>query len=1088
MVFLVLLSIPAILSASPLWLRYPAISPDGEQVVFSYKGDLYAVSSSGGKAVPLTLNESHDFMPVFSPDGSRIAFASDRNGSFDIYVMPSSGGDAKRLTYYSTGDFPNGFSPDGSAILFTATRIDAQTSVQYPSGSLPELYSVSLDATRPVRILSTPAIGAKYDKTGNRIVYYDRKGPEDDWRKHHTSSIARDVWLYETRTGAHRKLTDFAGEDRNPVFAPDQNSIFYLSEQSGSFNVWQMDLQTGATTQITNHENHPVRFLTISDNADLCYTYNGEIYLLGSGDADERKLEIEIVSDREMAETKYVTPPGGITELALSPTGEELAFVMRGEIFVTSIEHGDTRRITDTPQQERSISFSPDARSILFAAERDTSWDVFSISISDDNEPYFFAATDFDEKKIAATAEEEFQPSYSPDGKEVAYLENRTTLKVIDLESGKTRIVLPGDLNYSYADGDQWYSWSPDGSHFLVEFIDRGRWSSEIGLVSAEGGEVTNLTNSGYEDFRPRWSLDGEVMVYLTDRYGMRTHGSWGSEDDVMLTFFTEESWYKHNLSESELAIWKKKEEKSKKKDDKDGDDEDKKDDDKDNDKDNDKDESAWFTPKELPDPVEYDLDQIENRTKRLTIHSSRMADALLTPDGEQLLYLVRFEKNYDLWSYKHRESEIKLLTKLGAKRISSFTLDDEGKNAYLVADGKLVKIEVGSGDKKPVSHSAKMYLDPAAEREYLFEHVWRQVREKFYKKDLHGVDWDFYKREYARFLPHITNNHDFADMLSEMLGELNASHTGAGYRSNVKGGDATAALGVFYDSEYDGPGLRIAEIIEKSPLSKPGTKISEGTVILEVDGIPIEERTNFYQLLNHKADKNVRLTFQSDGETFTEVVKPISLGTERGLLYERWIESRRAETERLSNGRLGYVHIRSMSDRSFRDVYSEILGRNADKEGLVVDTRFNSGGNLTNQLVTFLSGKVYASNVPRGQKVGEEPWDKWNRPSIVVMSEGNYSDAHYFPWAYRELGIGELVGMPVPGTATSVWWETLQDRSLYFGIPEVGIVDNRGNYLENAQLEPDYLVDNDPETVVEGRDRQLEKAVEVLLRQIDSQ
>ena len=1078
---------PTLLNASPLWLRYPAISPDGENVVFSYKGDLFSVPVNGGQAIPLTVNDSYDFVPVFSPDGSKIAFSSDRYGDFDIFVMPSGGGDATRLTYYSTGDFPSDFAPDGSAVIFSASRLDDYENVQFPSGALTELYSVPVNGGRVEQVLSTPALSAKYDKSGNRIIYHDRKGFEDGWRKHHTSSITRDLWIYDKNTGKHTQLTDYEGEDRNPVFSPDQNSIYYLCERSGSSNVWKKDLASGQSTQITTHDKHPVRFLTISDNGDLCYSYNGEIYILESGSQSSRKLNVEILPDMTTAETKYISAPGGATELALSPTGKEIAFVIRGEIFVTSIEHGDTRRITNTPQQERSISFSPDARSILFAAERGTSWDVYSISIADENEPYFYVATEFEEKPVIATAKEEYQPSYSPDGKEVAYLEDRTTLKVVNLESGKTRVIMPGDVNYSYADGDQWYEWSPDGSHFLVEYLDRGRWSAEVGLVSAKGNsEIINITNSGYEDIRPRWGLDGAAVVYLTNRYGMKYHGSWGTEDDVMLTFLTAESWYKFNLNESEFEIWKKRQEISEKDDDKDNGDKDK-DKDKDKEKDKDEDKSPWFTPKELPDPVEYDLSEIENRTKKLTIHSSRMADALLTPDGEQLLYLVRFEKNYDLWSYKHRDSEIKLLTKLGARRVSSFTLDDEGSNVFLVADGKPIKIEIASGNQKPISYNAKMYLDPAAEREYLFEHAWRQLREKFYSKDLHGVDWDFYKKEYARFLPHINNNYDFADVLSEMLGELNASHTGAGYIPNIKGKDETAVLGVFFDLDYDGPGLKIAEIIDKSPLSKPESKITEGTIILEIDGVPIERGMNYYPLLNHKVGENVRLTLRDNGEEFTEIVKPIGLRQQRNLLYERWIESRRTETERLSKGRLGYVHIRSMSDRSFRDVFSEILGRYADKEGLVVDTRFNSGGNLTDRLVDFLSGKVYASNVPRGQKIGEEPSDRWNRPSIVVMSEGNYSDAHYFPWAFRELGLGKLVGMPVPGTATSVWWETLQDRSLYFGIPEVGIVDNRGNYLENLQLEPDYMVDNDYETVVKGRDMQLEKAVEVILQEIDS-
>ena len=369
-----------------------------------------------------------------------------------------------------------------------------------------------------------------------------------------------------------------------------------------------------------------------------------------------------------------------------------------------------------------------------------------------------------------------------------------------------------------------------------------------------------------------------------------------------------------------------------------------------------------------------------------------------------------------------------------------------------------------------------------------MFEHVWRQMNKKFYQPEMHGVDWKAYKKDYAEFLPHIDNNWDFAEMLSEMLGELNASHTGSRYRARAEGADATATLGCFYDPEHRGKGLKILEIMDRSPLAKDGSKIEVGTVIEKIDGVEIAAGANFYPLLNHKAGEHVLLSLRDakGKETWEEVVKPIGRRAQQRLLYERWIKSRRAETERLSKGRLGYVHVPTMADGFFRDAYTEIMGRYVDKEGVVVDTRFNNGGNLTEDLANFLDGEAFATNVPRGQMIGTEGGKRWNRPSIVIQNEANYSDAHYFPWAYKELGVGQLVGMPVPGTATAVWWETLLDRTIYFGIPQVGVVDRRGNYLENLQLEPDHLVNNDPESVAKGRDLQLEKAVEVLLGEID--
>jgi C-terminal processing protease CtpA/Prc len=379
------------------------------------------------------------------------------------------------------------------------------------------------------------------------------------------------------------------------------------------------------------------------------------------------------------------------------------------------------------------------------------------------------------------------------------------------------------------------------------------------------------------------------------------------------------------------------------------------------------------------------------------------------------------------------------------------------------------------------------MHLVRAAEREYMFDHVWRQVLKKFYDTTLHGIDWKYYGDNYRRFLPYINNNFDYAEMLSEMLGELNGSHTGSGYRYNNPKGDRTARLGVFWDDSYSGPGLKIAEVIEKSPLIKEGSKIKAGTVIEKIDGKPVNNKSELFVLLNHKEGKLTLLSLldPSSGKRWEETVKPVSNGKVSELLYERWVKRRRAEVDSLSGGKLGYVHVRGMNSASFRVAYSDILGRNYHKDALIVDTRFNGGGWLHDDLATLLSGKRYADFYPHGKYFGSEPISKWYKPSVVVVSESNYSDAHGFPFTYRALKIGKIVGMPVPGTMTAVWWETLQDPTLYFGIPQIGVKDMNGNYLENQQLEPDYKVAQDPDVVVKNRDQQLEKAVEVLLKEL---
>ncbi|MCP5106613.1 MAG: peptidase S41, partial [bacterium] len=383
-----------------------------------------------------------------------------------------------------------------------------------------------------------------------------------------------------------------------------------------------------------------------------------------------------------------------------------------------------------------------------------------------------------------------------------------------------------------------------------------------------------------------------------------------------------------------------------------------------------------------------------------------------------------------------------------------------------------------------PVSFKAEFYLNKPAEYAYLFEHVWRQMLKKFYRADMDGVDWVFFKKVYAPFLAHIDNDYDFAEMLSEMLGELNGSHTGCFNRPKLPGADKTARLGAFYEKNYAGNGLKVVEIITKGPLWKASPRLKPGVIIEEIDGQPIEAGKDYYHLLNHKDGKLTLLSLYEpvSRRRWQETVKPITIRDEANLLYHRWVKNRRAETDRLSGGRIGYVHVKSMGDASFRVVYSEMFGLYNDKEAIVVDTRFNGGGSLHEDLAKLLNGKKFFDAVPRGQYIGTGPRSQWYKPSVVLMSEGNYSNAHGFPYVYKKLGIGKLVGMPVPGTMTSVWWERLQTKTLTFGIPMVGRIDENGEYLENQQLEPDYKVNNDPAVMVTGKDQQLEKAVRVLL------
>jgi C-terminal processing protease CtpA/Prc len=453
------------------------------------------------------------------------------------------------------------------------------------------------------------------------------------------------------------------------------------------------------------------------------------------------------------------------------------------------------------------------------------------------------------------------------------------------------------------------------------------------------------------------------------------------------------------------------------------------------------------------------------------------LGDAVLTAKGDTLYYLAAFEGGYDLWRRNLLEDKTEIVLKdVGGGSLST---DNKMKELYLSARrGGIKKIDLAKGKPSNIDYEVVFNYRPYEERQNLYEHIWRQVKDKFYRADIHGVDWEGYHDIYAKFLPYINNEYDFRDMCGELLGELNASHTGARYHPASP--DRTAFLGAFFDSNYEGDGLKICEIIYGGPLSIRQTGVKVGDIIQSIDGTPIKKGVDYYPLLTDKANKRVRLTV--NGKDIT--VKAISQADVNELLYDRWVERNRKFVDSLSGGRLAYVHIRSMNGDCFRKLYHELLSEeNRNRDAVIVDERHNGGGYLHDDLCHLLSGRQHSHFLAHCKYLGEEPSAQWNKPSCVMICEDDYSNACGFPREYQDLSIGKLIGTPVAGTASSVWWETLVN-GITFGIPQVGRLDIRGDYGENTLLKPEIIVYNTPDDYLSGYDRQLETAVKEMLQQ----
>ena len=781
----------------------------------------------------ITTNNAYDSEPMWTSDSKNIVFTSYREKSKDIFITSCEGGTPKRLTFHPGHETLRAVLPDGK-IIFSANIQQDVTFDGFPGEA--QLYYTDTEGSRPVRITSLPISEISINKKGD-ILYEDWKGYEDQFRKHHTSAVTRDIWLYRGNSaggklsinaeGTFKKLSDYAGEDRNPVFGPDGDTFYYLSERDGkSMNIYKSSISAPEkSVQLTFETRNPVRYLSVADNGTLTYSYNGSLYTLKEGGKPE-KVAISVYSDQDERDIERLTLSGGASAVAVSPDQKEVALVIRGDVFVTSADYKTTKRITNTAAQERGVSFSEDGRTIYYAAERDGNWGIWRTSLVNKEDKRFAYATEFKEELFSDKGETCFQPQVSPDGKYVAYLRDRTELVIKPTKGGKTISLLKG-VNYSYADGDISFEWSPDSHYLLSTYEAEGRWNNcDIALIDIDTKEVTDLTESGYNDGAFRWALGGKAMVWQSDKDGYRSHGSWGAETDIYIMFFdakTMTEFFRDKEGDEIAKLMAGDEKKAKKED---------------------KTEKKDSTDKKKATKLKLDLENRADRTFRLTRFSGRLGDHYLSKDGKKLFYEVRLESSYDLCVRDMKEGNVKVLKK-GV--MGNIIPSSDESYIYIPSAGGISRMSVSGSEGKTITYSGEYEFKPKAEREYIFDHMWKQVKEKFYDPELHGVDWEYYKENYSQFLPYINNNFDFQELMSEILGELNASHTGARfqYRSGLNMGN----LGVLYDEDYEGDGLKIKEVLPDGALSLAYPEIKEGDIIASIDGKEIKDLSYFTTL-----------------------------------------------------------------------------------------------------------------------------------------------------------------------------------------------------------------------------------------------
>lgn len=993
-------------------ISYPALSPDGTKVSFSCFGDIWMVDSEGGRANRLTVSNSYESFSRWSPDGKWIAFESDEWGNDDIFVFPVNGSiPPKRLTYYSAYDRLLGWTPDSKEVLSRSRR----------NKILGNVYSVSLLGETPHKFLDFDLLSI--DFISQDTLLYSR-GVTYWWRKKYKGPASRDIWIKILPDGNSKRLVEFEGRDAYPMFSPLTRKIYFLSNRGPENinNIWKMNIDGKSLEQVTFF-GEEIHFPSISeDGRIIAFTSMGTLYTLDLETKEVKRVPVTIPLAYKNAKEEFQKFSGEVSEFAISPSEEEIAFVIRGEIFIGELKDkgriDNIKQITYTHAPEKDISWHPTEEKLVFSSLRDGDFDIYVIE--PEREEKFFKDLSFKTKKIFNTDETEYRPIYSPDGEKISYLKSHGQLWVMD-NNGRDRTILTEESDVL------WVDWAPD-SRWITFSRTALEWREDVFVVRLDPrAKPINISNHPNDDYKPMWSSDGRRIAYA-------------SRDNIG------NLWIKY------VFLFKE---------------------------DEDRDQKYWeenLDSLKAPEMIEIDFLDIEDRIHTITKVQAGYYYIAQSPRGDRFAFRSENLGNDDVWTVDLFGDELLQLTKSNVKPKQIYISRDAKKVYYLSESGNMGVVSVESPNPKILSFSIEMKIDRKKEREETFKEAWWIIKDGFYDSDFHGVDWGKMKEKYINLAISARAIREFHSIIQMMLGELNASHLGIWKIPGDR--EITGRIGIIPDPEYKGKGVRIKEVIPASPATRESVSLEVGEVIIAINGEEIGNE-NYYSFLRRTAGDDILVTTNKK-----EVkIKPVTVGKIRELIWKDWERRNREWVDKESNGRIGYLYIASMGDYNLKkfqyDLYKEM-----DREGLIIDIRYNGGGNIHDELLNLLRRTTYGYSKERDKEdMTPSSAFKWDKPTVLLINEHCYSDAEIFPMGFKELNLGTVVGMPTFGAVIGTVNLTLMDGST-FRRPSNGWYRVTGKNLENNPVYPDILIINPPKQDGDVPDNQLKEALRVLLKE----
>lgn len=1050
----VLAGAPVLLSAAgeARLLRFPATN--GKEIVFSYAGDLYKVPAAGGEAQRLTSHVGYEMFPRFSPDGKTIAFTGQYDGNTEVYTMPATGGEPLRVTYTATNsrdDLGDRMGPNNIVMTWTpgGQRIVYRNRIS--DGFSGKLFTVDKEGGLSEAIPLPEGGFCSYSPDGKQLAYNRVMREFRTW-KYYKGGMADDIWVYNPNSKTVENITNNVAQDIFPMWIGDE--IFFLSDRDRIMNIFVYNTKTKQTAKVTDFTEYDVKFPSASGNT-IVFENGGYIYKMDAATRKAEKVNITLASDNIYARTDLKDGANYVTAASLSPDGARMVVTSRGEVFNLPVEKGVTKNITRSPgAHDRDAQWSPDGTQIAYISDATGETELY-LQNAAGGEP--MQLTHKNDTYIRGF-------KWSPDSKKIVYMDRKNRVNLLDVASGKVSLLLqdpmgvPGGVTFS--PDSEWLTYTRMGKN-------------EINVVYvyniAEKKEYP-VTDKWYNSSSPVFSADGKYLIFSSARDFNPTYGSlewnhvYNNMYGVYIALLSKDTSSPFMQKDAEVAASNATPKSG-----------DKKPADK----------------KEVADAslVKFDPDGITDRIVRLPLSPSYYGN--FYSDGNKVYYWGRGgTKMYDLASQKEESIAD------GA----SMDVTYDGKKALFFKGRQIYVTNLPSGKTElttPVNLSnMKITVDYPKEWAQIFDEAWRAYRDGFYQESMHGVDWKAIKEKYAVLLPYVKTRLDLNYIIGEMIGELNCGHAYVNpgeteqpkrINTGLLGAEITRDKSGFFRLEKIFPGASWSKEL-RSPLTEPGVDVKAGEYIVAIDGVPTNTVKDMYSLLVGKAEIPTEISLNAKPQLSGArkvVISP--LANEYPLIHYNWVQDNIKKVDQASNGRIGYIYIPDMGPEGLNE-FARYFYPQLDKEGLIIDDRANGGGNVSPMILERLSREPYRLTMGRGTShVGTVPDAVQVGPKVCLINKYSASDGDLFPWGFRALGLGKLIGTRTWGGIVGISGSLPYMDGTDIRVPFFTSYDPKtGQWIiENHGVDPDILIDNDPVKEWNGEDQQLNRAIEEVMKQL---